>query len=111
MNTRYEGNITQFGQQGTFYGKRFKRGQCRGRISRSQSKFGRGRGHVASIQEVEEPDTSGNQHNNIINVCGHCSVLTSSITERTAIILSSLCENQLCHLPRMPVSSLSRKTE
>ena len=36
------------------------------------------------------------------NVCGHCSILTPSITESTAI-LSSACENQLCHPPRMPV--------
>ena len=44
------------------------------------------------------PDSSS-----VPNVCGHCSILTPSITESTAI-LSSACENQLCHPPRMPVS-------
>lgn len=32
-----------------------------------------------------------------------CSILTPTITERTAI-LSSDCENQIFHPPRMPVS-------
>ena len=39
------------------------------------------------------PDSSS-----VSNVCGHCSILTPSITESTAI-LSSACENQLCHPP------------
>ena len=100
VNTRYGGNITQFDEQGSFYGYMFKTGQNRDRNSRSQNNHGRAQ--VASIQEVEEPDTSENQHNNNINVCGHCSILTPSITASTAI-LSSSCENQLCYPPRMPV--------
>ena len=81
-----------------FHAFRQRRGQGRGRGSWSVR--GRGEGQISATVQNSNPKDDANTQN---NVCGSCSVLTPTITESTAI-LSSACENQLCHPPRMPVS-------
>ena len=50
-----------------------------------------------AVQETEAKETT--QTPDSVS----CSILTPTITERTTI-LSSVCENQIFHPPRMPVS-------
>lgn len=74
------------------------RGSIRGRGRGQRGSFrGRGTGHAMVVKETEAKETMLSPDN------VSCSILTPTITERTAI-LSSACENQIFHPPRMPVS-------
>ena len=74
------------------------RGSSRGRGRGQRGSYrGRGTGHAMAVKETEAKETLPSPDS------VSCSILTPTITERTAI-LSSACENQIFHPPRMPVS-------
>lgn len=74
------------------------RGGSRGRGRGQRGGYrGRGNGQVMAVQQTEAKEATPSPDN------VSASILTPNITERTAI-LSSACENQIFHPPRMPVS-------
>lgn len=98
LSSGVTGQPKQFDNPSGFQSNRQNRGHIRGRGLWSMRGRGRGRGQIsANVQQAKANTEKQN------NVCGSCSILTSTITESTAI-LSSAYENQLCHPPRMPVS-------
>ena len=75
------------------------RGQGRGPYRGRGNRFNRGRGSGQAMAVQETDVKEGNvSHDNV-----GCSILSPTLTE-TAAIVSSACENQIFHPPRMPVS-------